>query len=279
MTTDVARPTIAPAATSENLAMLPPSEQMRLFFTTLFEPSDLILFRPIETWTDSDGRKRSNVLYKSVRHRRLGVCDNDRNWSWQPNLWESLARSSIQLGEKSHANIFFGVCPRFGSDGKYDKAWQIRNVRCVWADLDGVSVEEAVKRCHKNQVPMPTVVVSTGNGVHFYWKLSEPFLIDDVPDPLPILRSRTLKNARGKSESVIIDPTNGKKEIPYSANIAPPMSNKALHIQSIMQGINAVIGGDHTKDLSRILRVPGTANRKNERNGDAAKPCSLISIS
>ena len=38
------------------------------FLTTLFEPSDLVLYRPIETWTEA-GRKRSQTDYKNTLYR------------------------------------------------------------------------------------------------------------------------------------------------------------------------------------------------------------------
>ncbi len=38
-------------------------------------------------------------------------------------------------------------------------------------------------------------------------------------------------------------------------------------IQDILSGLAEAIGGDHTTDLTRLLRVPGTYNRKDQRNG------------
>ena len=36
-------------------------------------------------------------------------------------------------------------------------------------------------------------------------------------------------------------------------------------------------GGDHVQNLSRILRVPGTVNFKDARNGRPSRPCTLLS--
>ena len=36
--------------------------------TALFDQNDLVLFRPIETWTEA-GRKRSRVDFRNVCHR------------------------------------------------------------------------------------------------------------------------------------------------------------------------------------------------------------------
>jgi hypothetical protein len=43
----------------------------------------------------------------------------------------------------------------------------------------------------------------------------------------------------------------------------------------MLAGIAAYLGGDHTQDLSRLLRLPGTLNRKNEHNGRTPVPCEL----
>ena len=65
------------------------------------------------------------------------------------------------------------------------------------------------------------------------------------------------------------------KEIP--ANV-PALSVKAQLIEDILKGIKSKIGGDSTTDLARLLRVPGTLNRKNERNGREPIPCTLYQI-
>ena len=92
---------------------------------TLFEPSDLILFRPVEAWTEG-GRKRSRVDYSNVCYRPAKVT----------TLEQTMARLETS-SESERTNLFFGVCPRVGNKGRFDLAWQIRVVRCLWADLDG----------------------------------------------------------------------------------------------------------------------------------------------
>src|SRR5262249_3057901 len=51
------------------------------------------------------------------------------------------------------------------------------------------------------------------------------------------------------------------------------LSPKAEHVQDVLAGLAARIGGDHTTDLARLLRLPCTLNRKNQRNGNEPMPC------
>jgi len=117
----------------------------------------------------------------------------------------------------------------------------------AWADLDGVTVAEALNRIDKAGLPKPSIIINSGHGIHLYWILVEAFIIDDAGEPVI---------------------TKDKKKI--------PLSPKAEKIQSIMRGMYAVIGGDHTQDVSRILRMPDSMNRKNERNGQKPLPCTLV---
>lgn len=142
--------------------------------TTLYEPSDLLLFRPVETWTEG-ARKRSRVDYGNVCYRPAKATTLD----------QTLTRLELSA-DSERTNLFFGVCPRVGKKGRYDLAWQIRIVRCLWADLDNCSVAQAVERCNSQSLPHPTSIVNSGNGVHLYWLLDQPFLIDDAGDPPPV---------------------------------------------------------------------------------------------
>jgi hypothetical protein len=152
-----------------------------------------------------------------------------------PETWQRF----LQIAERSKANLFFGVCPRTRPNA--DKARDIRLVRVLWADLDHCTPEEALRRCADAALPPPSVVVNSGHGVHLYWLLLEPYQIDDHE--------------------------------PNATSDA--LSLKAERIQAILKGISGAIAGDHCQDLARILRLPSTMNRKNQRNGEAPVPCEL----
>ncbi len=156
--------------------------------TTLFEPSDLILFRPVEAWTEA-GRKRSRVDFSNVCYRPAKAT----------TLEQTLTRLETS-SESERTNLFFGVCPRVGNKGRFDLAWQIRVVRCLWADIDGCSVAQAIERCNSQAIPAPTAIVNSGNGVHLYWRLDRPLLIDDVGDPPPSKRNGQLEATDVKSQ-------------------------------------------------------------------------------
>ena len=94
-------------------------------------------------------------------------------------LEKCLARQ-ICRSEETLANVFFGVCPRSGGDGRFDLAWQIRTVRALWSDIDHVTVEESQARVANAGLPQPSIIVKSGNGVHLYWLLEVPYLVSDV---------------------------------------------------------------------------------------------------
>jgi hypothetical protein len=236
------------------------------YFCALFNDDDHVSFRPTETWNEvgADGRpkKKSRVVYKEakavnaktlyfVRRRLLDVCQRER------------------------ANDFVGVCPRVGL--KHEKAWQIRVVRCLWSDVDNCTPAEAIERCKKAGVLRPSIIVNSGNGVHLYWLLAEPYLIDDVGDP-PAVEVEWIDQGEGqkkKKREYYLDEVGDRHYLPDDA---PDLSQKALYVQDVIAGIASVIGGDHTHDLARLLRVPDTFNRKDERNGRAPVKCELVEL-
>jgi hypothetical protein len=49
--------------------------------------------------------------------------------------------------------------------------------RSIWADIDHVNVEHARQRWERACIPAPSILVNSGNGVHAYWLLDQPFFI------------------------------------------------------------------------------------------------------
>ena len=234
------------------------------FLSVLHKPDDWIEFRPVETWYET-GKKRSRVLYKQ------------RAWHRLKNLTPELVQNWLGAIGKEHGCAFFGVCPRFGARGEYDQAWQIRNARVLWADIDGATIPEVLERIAKAGLPKPTIVVASGNGAHVYWKLAEPYLIDDVGEPLRVVKRFEPDKKTGRNKPVDYITVDGQDERLDDHN-RPALSPKAVAFQDVLKGIARSIGGDHTTDAVRLLRMPETLNRKDGRNGAEPKPAKLVSI-
>ena len=248
--------------------------QSAALLQTLFEPGDLTLFRLIETYVEG-GRKRSRIDHHGDTYRRIGSRPHGV-WMRMPNefLTPSLRRLAARAAAQ-YAGCHFGVCPRVGID-HYNNAWSIRTVRSLWTDIDDCTTDEALERCGQAELPQPTAVVNSGNGTHLYWRLDSPILIDDADDPPRVLTEWIESGDGGKSRKYVVAPENGEKLYLDSPQNVPELSAKAQHVQDILAGIASKIGGDHATDLARLLRLPGTWNRKNQRNGQTPVKCELI---
>jgi len=132
--------------------------QLEQFLSTLFLPDELIELRFIESWV-SQGKKRSRVVRDAVWLRREEFISRHREF--------------IELAERERANVYFGVCPRPTSGDAQDE--RILTVRCLWCDVDSVSVEDAYRRWKDAGIPPVSIVVSSGSGVHGYWLLNRDF--------------------------------------------------------------------------------------------------------
>ncbi len=257
---------------SNSLAHMPVNDAAR-FLRALFGPDDLVCFRPIEIWVeelDGQRRKRSRVDYKGCTYASVG----------QPDVAERVIAVQCARSESEQTNVFFGVAPRFGAR-KFDEAWQIRRLTALWSDVDNATPEDVIERIAKAGLPPASIVVASGNGAHVYWLLETPYLIDDVCDP-PAIKREFLDGRPGEEKKVVRwfhDPVTGERvDLLPGGHTAPPLSPKAILFQDTLAGIAAKIGGDHTTDVSRILRVPGTLNRKHQRNGRQPIPCLLHSL-
>jgi hypothetical protein len=239
-----------------------PSQSTQLL-TTLFDETDLVLFRPIETWTEG-GTKRSRVDNGNVCYSR----------ALETTLLQTLD-CLLQSADTERTNLFFGVCPRLGDKGRFDLAWQIRTVRCLWADIDDCTVDAARARIQQKGIPEPTAIVNSGHGVQPYWLLKEPYIISDAGDPLPVETEWSpMLNGRSKQRRFILD---GQERIYLDQRRhVSKISPQAQGIQDILAGIADAVGGDHTTDLTRLLRLPGTLNRKYQRNGKEPILATLV---
>lgn len=233
------------------------------FLRSLFRPTDLIVFRPIEAWNEN-GRKRSRVDYKATCYCKVSSLD-----------FESTLRRLMAMSEGQRWNLFFGVCPRISGGGQFDLAWQIRTVRAVWTDIDHVTVPESLERVRTAGMPIPSIVVNSGNGAHLYWLLTEPLDIDDAEPPPPVQTEWIESKGGGKKPRKYIVEDGERVYLDQQPHVSR-LSPKAIHVQNVLAGIAKAIGGDHTHDVSRLLRLPGSFNRKNQRNGSEPIPTELV---
>jgi hypothetical protein len=94
-----------------------------------------------------------------------------KNWgttSGLPGIVEKLQKLNA-----AGAQCYFGANPRKRSGESKEDG--VALARCLFADFDGgVTVEEAWSRIKTAGLPMPTVTIVTGGGVHCWWRLDEP---------------------------------------------------------------------------------------------------------
>jgi len=131
-------------------------KQFEQFFAVLFRPNELVELRFIESWT-SNGKRRRRVAGPA---------------KWLPaHKVNSEYDGLVEFAESERANVYFGVCPRQREADSHDET--IKTVRCVWCDVDDVTVEETQRRWKAVEIPRPSIVVSSGNGIHAYWLLNQ----------------------------------------------------------------------------------------------------------
>lgn len=122
------------------------ADQLRGYRDCLFEPEDIIEIRRLpvarSTW------HKASELPKIAR--RL-LADN-----------------------RASQNIYVGANPR-KKRGDKDAAG-VALMRSLFVDLDGITIDEALARLQASGLPRPTLIVFSGHGVHFYWRLDEPIV-------------------------------------------------------------------------------------------------------
>lgn len=90
--------------------------------------------------------------------------------------FDDTVMKNIQRLNKTN-NIYFGVNPRPISKEK--KQDDIKDIICLWADVDGKDFENGKKEALKlvEEFPIePNIIVDSGHGFHCYWIFKEPII-------------------------------------------------------------------------------------------------------
>ncbi len=113
------------------------------FISALFIPDDLVELRVI-----LDGRIERRWV------RAVGLPSFE-----MPEPWAQM-------------NVYFGVNPR---SGQGSTASDVAVARCLFVDIDErLTADDAKARIERAGLPEPTALVTSGGGVHAYWRLFEP---------------------------------------------------------------------------------------------------------
>ncbi|MGE5612377.1 MAG: DUF3987 domain-containing protein [Bacillota bacterium] len=127
----------------------PPASQVADFVAALFEPGDLVEVRAMAGKND-------------VRQDFIGcaaLVDHIQNL--------------IDLNQAG-MNIYIGANPRSRPGGTTE---DVALARCLFIDLDHIGIEDAIEQIVSSGLPWPpTAIVSSGHGVHAYWRLREPLM-------------------------------------------------------------------------------------------------------
>ncbi len=119
------------------------------FLGAIFEPEDIIEFRPLPP---SAGRRWSPLAEI-------------------PDIVEWLHR--VNADEQLRVHAYFGANPR--KEKGASQAEGVKLARCLFADFDGgTDYEDAMSRIKGAGLPWPTAILESGGGIHAWWRLDQP---------------------------------------------------------------------------------------------------------
>jgi len=123
--------------------------QLRRYVECIFLPSDIVELRRLPS-----GR--------STWHKANEV----------PNLAAQLLAEN-----RCNQNVFAGINPRRQRGGR--STADVMLARVLFADFDNATTDEAMARIKQVGLPVPTLTLVSGHGLHAIWRLTEP--VADLP--------------------------------------------------------------------------------------------------
>jgi hypothetical protein len=170
----------------------------------------------------------------SVELRKLandgGTCLK-RHFCTDPIIGDRIIKQYAR--DAATAGVFFGVALR-KPEADHGRKEDILAIPALWADIDtekeGWDTDRTLAGLKAAPI-RPSAIVRSGHGLHAYWKLSDPVVLEDDPD----LRARQIET-----------------------------------VEQTMKRLADLVGGDRTHDITRVLRVPGTLNTKGGKSKPVA---------
>ena len=193
-----------------------------------------------------------NTIFSEEAPGYVSLSTLDQARVGQPHAWadsvatvevadggEAIAEAVAEIdGSGDSLNVYFTPAPR--TEPKRGHAGNTAVLTCLWAEFDAVTsspgkseaaafanIGEVYAMFFDRGVPEPGVVVASGNGWHCYWPLDEPLV---WPGP--------------GSETAQLLARWGNYVISRAAG-------RGKHVDSVF-------------DAARVLRAPGTLNRKHD---------------
>lgn len=154
--------------------------------------------------------------------------------------FSSLAAAALHAAEEAKTKeVYFGVGLAGRNFGRRNSSSDVVAIVGLWADVDLTAPWRAEKplpgtideaRTILDKLPLaPSVLVDSGHGLHAYWLFKEPWVFETDDE-----RTEAAKRARGWVQTV----RNAARVLGWDV--------------------------DSVGDLARVLRLPGTVNRKGD---------------
>jgi hypothetical protein len=200
----------------------------------------------------------ARVLPAEGQYCLARLRDGVMRQSFIGNSITDLTRELRQLSGKGIADIYYGVGTFANGERTIESATE---KKCFYADIDtqpdgakaGVSVyktqkealADVVDKAKNKRIPSPTIVVSSGNGLHLYWTLADAVPAQDW-QPTAVRLKACLKAAGLKQTPSDLAVTADR------ARILRPLGTQNYRDRDNPKAVRVVFASQHDYTLSSL---------------------------